>query len=137
MTEANPYAAPQTGASLADGPSRVLAVGRAQKLLIYAILLNLVGTVIVFAAGPAGGMLALPINLFSLVLSIIGIIRLAIGLGNGIAMRVVYIVLMFVPLVNLITLVILNGKATKMLRDAGYKVGLLGANLSAAPTVEN
>jgi hypothetical protein len=28
---------------------------------------------------------------------------------------------------NLITLLVLNGRATKMLREAGYTVGLLGA----------
>jgi len=34
---------------------------------------------------------------------------------------------MFVPLVGLITLLVLNAKATNRLREAGYQVGLLGA----------
>jgi hypothetical protein len=37
-------------------------------------------------------------------------------------------VLMFVPLINLLTLLVVNGRATRVLRDAGYRVGLLGAS---------
>lgn len=130
-TDANPYRTPQAAESLAHEPSRALAVGRAQKMIIYAILLNLAGAFIMIAVGTAA--VVMLINLVALVLSIVGIVSLAIGLGNGIALRILYVVLMFIPLVNLITLLILNSKATRMLRAAGYEVGLLGANLSAAP----
>lgn len=35
------------------------------------------------------------------------------------------------PLIGLIVLLLVNGKATKILRQNGIKVGLLGANLKA------
>lgn len=35
---------------------------------------------------------------------------------------------LIIPLIGLITLLILNSKATAALRAAGYKVGLLGAS---------
>lgn len=41
--------------------------------------------------------------------------------------RIILVILMLVPLVNLATLLILNSRATNALRVAGYKVGLLGA----------
>jgi hypothetical protein len=41
---------------------------------------------------------------------------------------VVLVALMFVPMVNLITLLIVNSRVTARLRAAGYRVGLLGAS---------
>jgi hypothetical protein len=40
---------------------------------------------------------------------------------------------MFIPLVNLIVLLTINGKATKVLRENGINVGLLGASTSEIP----
>ena len=37
-----------------------------------------------------------------------------------------YTILLLIPLVNLITLLVLNGQATRELKDAGLKVGFLG-----------
>ena len=48
------------------------------------------------------------------------------NLGWGIAMGV----LTFIPCVGLITLLIINSKATATLKSKGIKVGLLGAKLS-------
>jgi hypothetical protein len=39
-------------------------------------------------------------------------------------------VLALIPLVGLIVLLIVNGKATKILREHGVRVGLMGAKLS-------
>lgn len=38
-----------------------------------------------------------------------------------------WLLLLWIPYVGLIALLILNGKATKFLKDAGYSVGLFGA----------
>ena len=46
--------------------------------------------------------------------------------GTGILLGILTIV----PCVGLIVLLIVNGKATSILQQNGYKVGLLGANLS-------
>jgi len=42
--------------------------------------------------------------------------------------KIVIGVCMFIPLVSLITLLLLNSRATTALRAAGYRVGLLGAS---------
>jgi hypothetical protein len=62
-----------------------------------------------------------------LYLAIVGLYRLASGLGYSTGVKVLLFVLMIVPLVSLVTLFYLNSKATPLLRRAGYKVGLLGA----------
>jgi hypothetical protein len=36
---------------------------------------------------------------------------------------------MFIPIISLLTMAFLNGKASKILKDNGFKVGLLGANV--------
>jgi hypothetical protein len=48
------------------------------------------------------------------------------GVGIGIAMGV----LTLMPCLGLIVLLLVNGKATKVLQQNGFRVGLLGANLS-------
>ena len=48
------------------------------------------------------------------------------GTGLGIVLGI----LSLVPLVGLVVLLIVNGKATGVLKQNGIKVGLLGANLS-------
>jgi hypothetical protein len=94
-------------------------------MLIYAILLNFV----TFAL-QAGGtpLLGLIVALTALVMSLVGIFRVGSGMGFGVAAKILLVILMFVPLANLITLLVLNSRATKLLREAGYTVGLMGAS---------
>jgi hypothetical protein len=69
--------------------------------------------------------------LFRLAFLVVGVatliaeVRLARRL-HGILVALLCAPLMFVPLLNLIVLVVFNQTATKRLREAGYKVGLLG-----------
>jgi hypothetical protein len=46
--------------------------------------------------------------------------------GTGI----VYAILTFIPLIGLVMLLLINGKATKILKSHGIRVGLLGATMS-------
>ena len=120
-----PYEAPKSkvGDTLRDDPG-IEQVFSGQKLVIYAILVYL-ATILVRGGGELiAGLLAIA----SLVLSLMGILRISSGLGYGTGTKVVLVILMFVPLVGLITLLVLNSKATNRLREAGYKVGLLGAS---------
>ena len=48
----------------------------------------------------------------------------------GTALGVLLGILTLVPCVGLIVLLIVNGKATSVLRQNGHRVGLLGADLS-------
>ena len=48
------------------------------------------------------------------------------GTGLGILLGL----LTFIPCIGLLVLLIVNGKATRVLKENGFKVGLLGANLA-------
>jgi hypothetical protein len=125
MTTPNPYQTPK--AAVGDGiddSEDIEKVRTGQKMLIYAILLNFVTYGFQGAGLPVIGVL---VAIGALILSLVGIFRVGSGMGFGTVAKIGLVLLMFVPLVNLITLLVLNGRATKMLREAGYAVGLLGA----------
>jgi len=60
-----------------------------------------------------------------LIYMVIAVIRLAKALGLS---QALYAILMFIPCVSLIVLLIISGKATAKLSQAGIKVGFLGAD---------
>jgi hypothetical protein len=91
--------------------------------MLYAILLNIILVSIKTKIGPV---LLLLLALAVIIMSIVGILKLLSGLGYGITEKVLQVVLQFIPVVNLICLVLLNVRANKALRAAGYEVGLLG-----------
>ena len=68
-------------------------------------------------------LLALAVAL--LVYEIIAVVRLSKALGEP---AIVYAILMFIPCVSLVMLLFLSGKATTRLKQAGIKVGLMGAD---------
>lgn len=98
-------------------------VASGQRLIIYAILINLAAVALSAAVGDIAGLLAL-VGVF---LAIWGLLRLATGLRYSLGVKIILIVLAFIPLVSLVMLLVVNGRATKALREAGYHVGLLGA----------
>ncbi len=63
-------------------------------------------------------------------MAIIGVVRITGGLERSLIAKILYIVAMFIPLVNLIAILLLSSQATKALREAGLQVGFLGASAS-------
>jgi len=123
----NPYAPPASTKAPAepvedDADLESLALG--QKLVIYTIIANLAWAAIRTSMPPLlAGLLALAITIVALV----GVWKISTALGSNIVMKILAILSMFVPLANLIVLVLLSVRATKRLKEAGYTVGLLGA----------
>jgi hypothetical protein len=97
-------------------------VASGQKLIISSILVNVLGFGLQAAFGDIAGL----VGLVAIVMSLVGMFRLASGLGYSTGAKIGLVILLLVPLVGLITLLVLNSRATKTLRGAGYKVGLLG-----------
>lgn len=93
-------------------------VARGQKLLIAGVLIQYVG-----------GRL---FGLFGLIPALIAILAGVLEIGRGLRLSRaaigLYMFLMIIPLVNLLAMLRLNGKATEALRRAGYRVGLFGAS---------
>lgn len=95
-----------------------------QKMILYSIAIYIFGLLLsavlpefIIGIGLIGAM----------VLGVVGFFRLTKGLGYSTGKKILLFILLLIPLVSLITLVLLSGKATEKLRAAGYKVGLLGA----------
>jgi len=114
----------------------VAAVASAQRLVLYVIAFYLVAGALrvgAMAGDPANTVItvlawvAWLMTLATLAMGLAGVYRLANALGYGMGVRVMCLVLMFLPLVGLATLAVLNSRATAHLRAAGVKVGLLGA----------
>ena len=126
MTQDNPYAAPKTEVSDAEAPDdeRLKRIAGGQKFAIYAILLQILAYGLQLAVGPIGAVAFL----VAFVLSVIGIFRLGETVTESIILRILLCILTIIPLVSLIVLLSLNARATKQLREGGYRVGLLGAS---------
>ena len=104
-------------------PPTIKKLASGQKLVIYAVLVNFLTIGLQVAFGDIAGLVAI----IAVVLSVIGIFRLASGFSYSVGIKILLVALMFIPLINIIALLKLNSRATKALRAAGFKVGLLGA----------
>ena len=128
MAEKNPFAAPRP--TIDGGPAarpqyaNIELIASGQKLVIYAIAMNVASV----ALRGAGLMLLFAVGIGALALSLTGVYRLATGLEFSRGVVFVCLFLMVVPLANLVVLLVLNSKATRALKDAGYTVGLFGAS---------
>jgi hypothetical protein len=131
MSQPNPYAPPSaslTETFLSEQPGVAARLVSGQRMMIIALVLYLVAGFL----GPAIGKLAAGLVAISaLILGIVGAIRLSRALGFGIGLQIACFIMLFIPLVNLLTILILNRKATERLRNQGYQVGLLGAKRPA------
>jgi hypothetical protein len=129
MSNANPYTAPKARVTdvrdedLADDNSDLDRAASGQKLVIYSILAS-------FALGAIAAAVFPPVQYLQFALSIVaivGVVRIASGLGRSMLARVIYALTMFIPLINIIVMVMLSVQTTRALREAGYEVGFFGA----------
>ena len=94
----------------------LMEVAKYQKNIQWLVLANLVAMFIPGATIVTG------------IIGIYFIYKLADALRSSAAW--VYIIFSFIPLVGLIALLQINGKATETLQDNGIKVGLMGARMA-------
>ena len=97
-----------------------------QKIVIYSILLNFVvrGMLQANVVAPLVAMvMAFGVAAYSLV----GVLRICSALKKSQNQKLMFMALSCTPWLNLIALVVINAKATALLRSAGWRVGLLGA----------
>jgi hypothetical protein len=129
----NPYAAPNAVVSeLApsiEEQARLKRVASGQRMMVWSVLGMILVNVLARPerVGDVGYLFGGLLSLVCIVFSIIGAVRLARALGSNVIMCVLGAICMIIPLVNLITMVLMSMRATRALKAAGYKVGLLGA----------
>jgi sorbitol-specific phosphotransferase system component IIC len=125
MSVNNPYDAPKSIVDDVVQHSQSLdQVASGQKLIIYSILLSFASMAANTAFPPA---LVFALVLVTAVMSIVGAVRLCNGMGFSTLSKVLIIIGLLLPIVSLFVLVTLSIRATGRLKEAGYKVGLLGA----------
>jgi hypothetical protein len=131
-TAMNPYApptAPVDGPTLDADRAKLRDIARHQRTINLMILAQFLLYLAAAATREVDGS-AFVVGLVALVilaLSLLATFRLA-GTLYTTPMAILYGILMFAPCIGLIVLLLLNQEATRRLRNAGFKVGLLGAD---------
>jgi len=108
---------------------RLLA--RRQRMVLWLFLGSAVGELLLFAPGASrltaqGAVVEVMIMLSVRVAVIAGTVLVLRALRTNVMLLIALTVLMILPLVNLLVLLAENGRATKTLRKAGLRVGLMG-----------
>ena len=130
----NPYQTPvETGAVapgvLSGSREDVRKVAVFQKGILVCILLQILLVISQFVVPPEMRSIPAVASLLASLAGSVFVFLLAIrvyGMGMGILFGLVCLI----PCIGLIGLLVVNGKATTVLRQNGIKVGLLGAKLS-------
>jgi hypothetical protein len=115
------------------------SIAGTQKALLVCLLFYLCGLVACAVMGKSFPAIAGLGFMFAALLASVSVFILAIKL-YGTGLGVVLGILTLIPCIGLVMLVIVNGKATTILKQHGLKVGLLGADLAAIdslPTEED
>ena len=137
-TDENPYAPPRATDRVVGVKSGLRedlkAVASSQKAILVCILLYIVclGLQIALARSPETAGFSLYIGIMALLVSLAAMVfvfRLAIRVystASGILLGIGTLI----PCIGLVILLMINGKATKILRENGHQVGFFGADLS-------
>jgi len=113
----------------------LVELAKSQKNINWVILISIgvmfvLPVIIISLAGESGIVttIAFIASFSTLVwIQVHSVYKLAVAVRSPAAF---YIILMIIPLVNLLGLLRLNDKATKMLQASGIKVGLMGARMA-------
>jgi hypothetical protein len=103
-------------------PAALDQVALGYNLVIYAALALLAAIVL----GTLHNALLGGLNLLCFLLALAGVLLMATGMGWSSGLRIVLAVLMFIPIVNLVTAMAMIAKASMVLKGAGRRIGFLG-----------
>lgn len=138
-----PVVAPaQIGREQKEGASKLLRQGdkfldlvkiaRGQKALLYCVLANILALVALVVGGatqsPVMAIFGYLIYFAMWIASVIFCARLALAIGHHIVEVIIACACMIIPLVGVLLLLSVNGKATMLLKMGGAKVGFLGVS---------
>ncbi|WP_028578713.1 hypothetical protein [Desulfogranum japonicum] len=126
MDTNNPYQTPKSDLLTRDTANEeTLKIAKGQKKVIYAILVNILAYILQIYIGQIAAL----VNLFAIGLSTAGLIQMSKGMKYSTTAIILLVLLFFIPVINLLVLLRINGKATSYLQKRGYTVGLLGAKM--------
>lgn len=105
--------------------TRLNRVASGQRIVIVSLIVALAAIAVQAYVSPSAGLM---MNLLSTALGIFGAVRLDGGLNGSVLSRVLYTIVLLLPLINLVIMLSLSHRATKALRASGYKDGFFGAD---------
>jgi hypothetical protein len=133
MSMENPYRAPEAEIRVVGVKSGrredLKSVAQAQKILLICILIQIVAAIARFLVPQNVLIFVLGAMVLASLVATVFVFILAMRVystGIGILLSI----LTLVPCLGLIILLVVNQKATTILTQNGYKVGLLGADMS-------
>ncbi len=100
-----------------------------QKVILWCILAYFIAFIAQFAVPEGIRLLLSLVFLGVVVLATVFVFMLALKIYS-VGMGILLGILTLIPLIGLVTLVIINQKASGILNSHGYRVGLMGADLS-------
>jgi len=109
-----------------DDDARLELAAKGQKMVILTILANM-GLRGVERQPDVTPWLLLAMSVVVGVVALVGTVRMCSGLRRVQGEKILFMVMSFVPLINILSLIYLSRKTTQLLRAAGWTVGLLGA----------
>lgn len=132
----NPYRSPEEVPSTTPFPQdhreKLRRVAKYQRWVLLAVLLNICATIVAIAVPRDSlivSLMILAVALAILVFAVTSVVMLAGELWN-VGIAILCAILMFLPCISLITLLVVNQKATGLLQQHGIHVGLMGADVN-------
>jgi len=109
----------------------VLATAIGQRRLLWMILIKILVYPVAWLAAYVGDrLLGLFVMLMVDVMVLIFIVNLLGAMKESVLGIVLYCVFIIVPCIGILMLLFINGRATKLLRNVGLRVGLMGVSMS-------
>ena len=111
-------------------------VAKGYRVLMFAFVVLVVAVILDMnmTAGSGTRLLSYTLTLTFLIVSIVGSVMICRALGYSIVAVIACAIAMFIPLVDLLVMLLLAQRAMKVMRAAGYKIGFIGASKpSVAP----
>lgn len=135
MVENNPYkspsANPEEGNQLYVGlKARMEKMVLGQKLINYSAYLYIISIGLRITISP----IFIVIFPFALVLSLVGLFKILSARDSHIVVKAILFVLLFVPVINIVVLLNINGQVIRSLRSAKYKAGFMSAKTRSENT---
>ena len=102
----------------------IVQVAKNQTFLLYCVLANL----LVYLVG-AWLRPLMPLAWVAIfICSIVFFVKLRLAMKKSLLLTIIAVILLFIPLVGLLILLINSSAATRILRSAGLRVGLMGVS---------
>jgi hypothetical protein len=141
----NPYQSPQevtvapiipTVPNLDAQRAKLRRVARYQRWVLLSLLLNIGVTIGMYVAAQGSTVVGLTVLALALIIQMFQVTCVVMLTGElwnawiAILCAILCAILMFVPCISLLTLLVINQKATGLLQEHGIRVGFMGADVN-------